>query len=61
MTMVALVHFNSIGIPEFGIEFRYLAKCFVCAFDREKIESGSCHKHRPRIHHQQEPGVIDSV
>src|SRR5262249_16539940 len=61
MTVVSLMHANSVGVAESRIKIFHFAEGFVCTLDGEEIQNRGGNKNWPWIHHQQKTRMIDSV
>src|SRR5438477_4777764 len=61
MSVVSLARGNAVRMAEPGVEVRNLAHSLMRAFYWEKIKHRSRHEHRPRIHQQQQSGMVHAL
>src|SRR5882672_8732175 len=61
MRVITLHQTDAVAMVETLVEAAHLAKRSMGTFNREKIQYCGRHQCRPRIHQQQQPGVINAI
>src|SRR4029077_9519701 len=61
VSVVALSHSDAIRVMKHAVKVCYFANCFVRTLNWEKVEHPCSHKDWARIHHEQEPRIVDMV